>query len=211
MINDDLTTSKLKHLMLQDMKKSGIVSEKEPTDESEDSYVEGIFNQVPGTVSKSKVEGSNRRVQASTATIRRDSRTKSAMRPRESGRQLIAEDLQADEDERFDLPKGKLVAMLSRMEMQSLQKTQEFDSNYNELVNLREQHTKLAEKSSELKSANRKFKSERDSMTLQIERLTKENEDLKAKVSELTSVKSELEVSTRDLRTVVDNTTSQLK
>lgn len=210
-INDDLTTSKLKHLLLKDMKKTAIVSEKEPTDESEDSYVEAIFSQVPGTVSKPKPESSKQKITVSAATIRRDSRAKSAARSRVTGREAAIEDLQADEDERFDLPKGKLVAMLSRMEMQNMQQTQECQSNQAELNSLREEHAQMVQKSKELKSANRVFKTERDSVALQIEKLSLENEDLKSKVAELTSIKSELESASKLLRISLDDTNTKLK
>lgn len=210
-INDDLTTSKLKHLLLKDMKKTAIVSEKVPTDESEDSYVEAIFSQVPGTVSKLKPESSKQKITVSAATIRRDSRAKSAARSRVTGKEASIEDLQADEDERFDLPKGKLVAMLSRMEMQNMQQTQECQLNQAELNSLREEHALMVQKSKELKSANRVFKTERDSMTLQIEKLSLENEDLKSKVAELTSIKSELESGSKLLRISFDDTNTKLK
>jgi hypothetical protein len=210
-INDDHTTSMMKAMHLYDQKKPALLSDKELDDESDDSFVDNIFQKINPGVSKVKDLEQKPGLGQSTATIRRASQTKGSANPRVYDQLITNEEMGADADEKFNLPKGKLVALLSKMEMKNMHQTQAYENNQAELDNLKETLIKLVEKSKNLKSANRNFKFEREKTNKELDRLVTENEELKKKLEESNSERQQLILFSKDIKNQFEDVTSQLK
>jgi hypothetical protein len=211
-INDDALTAKLKTVHLQDMKKSTIVTNKSNDDESEDSFVEKIFDKVHGHQKKTnKPELILAELSRSVKPSKAQGSVKATGRVKTIDSHATGEYLEGDEDERFNLPKGKLVAMLSRLEMKDLQKSQILEGNQAELETLKDDMLRLALKTQTLKSSYKSAKSAQDNLTSINQKLTDENAALKVLVETLTAERSKAQATIAELQSALESTKIDLR
>lgn len=211
-INDDRTTAKLKSIQLRDLKKFDIAGYKTDDEESTDSFVENIFDKVIGEskrkdksggfltdLNKTGKPGKGQRSLAGTGkakTMQSDS---------------YAEMAAADEDERFNMPKGKLVAMISRLEMRDLQTTQLLETSQAELETLKEDMLRLALKVQTLKSTYKTAKSNRELLESENRKLADENQTLRQDVESLMGDKLASQAQIAELQSALDSTRLDLR
>jgi hypothetical protein len=210
-VNDDRTTARLKSVHLQDMKKSAIAANKSDYDDSDDSFVGHIFDKVNGYMKKplkdepllAELDKMGKPVRAKVGGAPRRLKTTDGRGDDPA--------LDGDEDERFNLPKGKLVAMLSRLEMKDLQMTQEVESNRAELDTLKQDMLKLALKTQTLKTNYKGAKPKIYSLENENNRLIDENNSLNIQVETLSKEKTRALTTIEELQGALDSTRLELR
>lgn len=211
-INDDQTTAKLKSVHLQDMKKSNIAANKTDEEDSEDSFVEKIFDKVNGKTKKlAKDDDILVDLNKSARNGRGKGIPKGASRVGTMESHFGHDIIDGDEDERFNLPKGKLVAMLSRLEMKDLHRSQLYESNQAELDLLKEDMLKLAKKSQDIKTNFKSARSKLSSLEIDNKKLSDENIFLKNQVETLTKDRTEALSTSEQLQAALDTTRLELR